>query len=252
MSRFDPFAHLQRAPPPHSLSHPSSFPQQIDRQSTTEKTSNMKFSNAAFLIACGIMTTASTTNANPEDPIPAPVGACPATVDIELVGSLGFTGNLASPVPIGNALYFIDQTGGAIYRGSTKIFDSNILPPGITWGYSDFNPEYVLNVAPGPDSQTIYVALGSTTLPAGVTVGGNMPAPVIENITTTGVAANIYDCSDTVNEVLGFPDSQVYYQIIYKFRNNGNKLKKPEPIIAFEAQGGGTHKGKLECMPRSA
>ena len=191
---------------------------------------------------------------NAQDPIPAPLD-CDKTVGIELVGSLGFTGNLASPVPIGDDLYFIDQsgvvdatgagTGGVIYRGTTKIFDFNNLPFGVTWGESDFNPEYVQNIAPGPDSTSVYVALGSTTLPTGVVLGGEMPDPEIEAITPAEVDANIYDCATEVNAILGFPDSQIYYQIIYKFKNVGNKLKKPEPIIAFQAQGGGTHKGKL-------
>jgi len=212
----------------------------------------MKFTKAAaFLVPVGMATVSAQ--------IAAPVD-CAKTVGIELVGSLGFTGNLASPVAIGDDLYVIDQsgvidpngkgTGGVIYRGSTKVFDFNNLPPGVTWSRTDFNPEYVQNISPGPDSTSLCVTLGSDTLPAGVTLGGAMPAPVVEPTTPALIDANIYDCAQEVNQVLGFPLSQVYYQIIYQFRSNGNKLKKPTPIIAFEAQGGGTHKGKHLARPR--
>lgn len=159
----------------------------------------MEFSKATILAFFCM----AAVNAQVQDPILVPLD-CKKTVGIELVGSLDRATWLRMFLL---EMIFTSSTqagGGVICRCTTRIFDVNNLPRGVTWGGRDFNPEYVQNIAPGPDSSFIYASLRSTTLPTGVELGSTMPAPVFEDVTSASVNANIYNCSVEVNRVLGF------------------------------------------------
>jgi hypothetical protein len=191
---------------------------------------------------------------------PSSDGDCASKkVSMEHVGSLPVgSSNWASPVPIKNSLFFINQVGKEIYSWKNgemhKLFEESDKPDGVSWDYSDSLPEYIVNVAPGPMANEVYVLLGSATLPAGIlAAAGTLPTLAGESVGPSGSEIevdNLYNSSAAINEIFSFPVSTIYNHIIYKFKWAGNKLKDPEPIIAFEVQGGGTHKGKSIIRPR--
>jgi hypothetical protein len=171
------------------------------------------------------------------------------TVGMQLVGSLGFGSNWASPVLIGDNLFFIDQIGKQIYNWQdneeegtlTSVFGESQKPDYISWDYDDFNAEYIVNIAPGSTALSSYVILGSTVLPPGMSAAGTLPILAGFVGPTSTEVANLYDSSVEVHAGASYiPESQIYNHIIC----NLDKDKNVQPIIAFEVQGGGTHKGK--------
>ena len=190
---------------------------------------------------------------------PDPVTPSDLTLQIEHVGSMpfytppGLPGNIASPVPIGPKLYLLDQFN-AIYRlneeGPQKIFDISEAPDGLQLD----NRQSVLNVAPGAKPNEIYVALTSSNDPSylGIDVH-RMPAPLpgvcCTDFVTQPVVLDIPDLYrlDPLPNAFFFnlfgPATRTEYQVIYKYKLAGNKLKDPSAIVAFETQSGPTHQG---------
>jgi hypothetical protein len=52
------------------------------------------------------------------------------------------------------------------------------IPDGLDWDYEDYIKERIINVAPGIESDEIFVYVTSSTLPDGIPLGGSLPAPL--------------------------------------------------------------------------
>lgn len=142
----------------------------------------MRFSLQALLFALGASRGFSQIFA------PQPTDDCNLFVALDLVGSIAAdaTSNIASPVPVGNDLYLIDQKQGKIFKDKNgngkpfEIFDLTQAPEGLTFGYADTIVEYISNVSPGPSQNELYVGFESLTLPEGVIAYGGPDLPSLK------------------------------------------------------------------------
>jgi hypothetical protein len=180
------------------------------------------------------------------------------TVRIELVGNmpavlgptlnpLGNATNLASPVPINNKLYLIDQND-AIYRlnGKTvqQIFQVYEAPAGLDLD----NRQSIINIAPGSKHNEVFVAFTSRTLPLEPVVLYELPAPLpgvccdVNNPTLVDDLYRLDPLPSPLNFIFG-PGTRTEYQVLYRYKLAGNQLKDPEAIVAFETQSGPVHNG---------
>ena len=192
-------------------------------------------------------------------PRPADIVDTDITVTIEEVATMPFElgpgfvvfvqqPNLASPVAIKNKLYLIDQND-AIYRlnrddGPQKVFDVDQAPDGLALD----NRQAVLNIAPGPTKNTMYVAFTSGTEPTTNTPIYRMPAPlpgVCCNPAAPVPVDDLYRIGTIPDPTLSFlfGTTRTEYQVIYEYDIRGDSLANPRAIAAFETQSGPTHNG---------
>jgi len=213
---------------------------------------------ALLLAAVALVAVAVPASAQPA-PRPADIAPSDITVAVEEVTTMPFElgpgfvvflqqPNLASPVPIGNRLYLIDQND-AIYRlnGSRnvqKVFDVDQAPDGLALD----NRQSVLNIAPGPTRNTMYVAFTSGREPTTNTPIYRMPAPVPGICCNTGAPVPV----DDLYRIGTIPDpslsfffgaTRTEYQVIYEYDIRGDTLQNPRAIAAFETQSGPTQNG---------
>ena len=172
-------------------------------------------------------------------------GTSPATVAQNSQISFGF--NLGSPVAIKDTLFLIDQND-AIYRQTRKgdiqkVFDATTEAPD---GLALDNRQRVLNIAPGPANDRMYVVLTSGTEPANVPVY-RMPPPLPDVCCVPGAPIPVDDLYrlGPLPIWLGavFGTTRTEYQVVYDVKVKGNKLNDPRALVAFETQSGPTHNG---------
>ena len=180
------------------------------------------------------------------------------TVQVDYIGTMPFelgfnfaaepAPNLGSPVSIENKLYLIDQSD-AIYRlnGSNnnpqiqQIFNVCEAPDELTLK----GRESILNIAPGSNSNSIYVMFTSETEPTTDIPIYRLPDPLPGVVGLEEEAVDDLYSIQTLPESIDFFDpSQTGYQVLYEYKLAGSGLKEPRAIAAFETQvGPTTHSG---------
>ncbi len=158
-----------------------------------------------------------------------PLATTPSNLllSLRLVANIASEGynNLASPVAVGSHLYIVDQENGeiSILNGSTQT--TKLRASSLT----DVTPstqQKVINMA-GRGS-TAYVAVTSSTLPAGFATPSPLPAD--ERYQTT----------------------ETRYELIYRFdRGENGSLSNPQPVTAFlgSTNGGAHTRGAMLVLP---
>ena len=179
------------------------------------------------------------------------------TVQVDYIGTMPFelgsnlvgepAPNIGSPVSIENKLYLIDQND-AIYRSNgsnnpqiQQIFNIDEAPEELTLD----NRESILNIAPGSDSNSVYVIFTSGTEPTTDIPIYDLPDPL------PGVVGLEEEAVDDLYNVQTLPESVSFlappeagYQVLYEYKLGENGLTEPEAIAAFETQSGPTnHRG---------
>ena len=220
---------------------------------------------AAITVAATLLALAGPVAADGHDSAdpPAPDQVLPSdlTVELELVGQMPFElgpgfvptnlgPNLASPVAIGNALYLIDQND-AIYRSKRggqapleKIFDVDDDHPGD--GLTLDRQWAVLNVAPGPSGNKVWVVLSSSTEPTADVPIHRLPDPLPGlccDVTNPFLVDDLYRIGDIPGPFSFFGPTSTEWQVLYEFTLRRGRLGDPRPIMAFETQYGPTHNG---------
>ena len=211
-----------------------------------------------LLAAVALIAVAAPASANPPAR-PGDIAPTDITVAVEEVATMPFElgpgfvvfvqqPNLASPVTIKNKLYLIDQNDG-IYRLNgegdvQKIFDVDQAPDGLQLD----NRQAVLNVAPGPTKNTMYVAFTSGSEPTTNTPTYRMPDPlagVCCNLAAPLPVADLFRIGTIPDPSLSFlfGDTRTEYQVIYEYDIRGDSIQNPRAIAAFETQSGPTHNG---------
>lgn len=199
---------------------------------------------AAALVALPLAAQASTLG-------PDPVIPSDLTVSVEYVTTMpvevGPTSrpNLASPVTVKNKLYLIDQQA-SIYRVNDKVevqqvFDIGEAPDGLTLD----NRNSILNIAPGPTKNSMYVAFTSGTAPTSGVPIYRLPAPLPGQCCNPAAPVPVDDLYRIGVPPPGSPygPTRTEFQVIYQYDIRGDSLANPSPIAAFETQSGATHNG---------
>lgn len=211
-----------------------------------------------LLAAVALVALAAPASADPP-PRPNDIAATDITVTVEEVTTMPFElgpgfvvfvqqPNLASPVAIKNKLYLIDQNDG-VYRlngkdNVQKVFDVDQAPDGLSLD----NRQAVLNVAPGPTMNTMYVAFTTGTEPTTNTPIYRMPDPlpaVCCNLAAPVPVDDLFRIGVIPDPGLSFlfGTTRTEYQVIYEYDIRGDSLQNPRAIAAFETQSGPTHNG---------
>lgn len=159
-------------------------------------------------------------------------------------GYFSETPNLASPVPVGEQLLLVDQNEG-IYRfegnSVSEVFNIDDAPVGLTLDNPQLIPnrQPILNIAGNAVGDKVIVVYMSSTLPKEELVEQNsytLPE-ALPGETAEGPVPNLYQLSPT------------YYQVMYEYQFDGEKLSNPKAIASFETQAQHHHGGALEVLP---
>lgn len=169
--------------------------------------------------------------------------------------------NLGSPVAIAKYLYLIDQNGD-FYRTEikrkkkpsqymacadddpnslTKMFSAEDAPDGVLLD----NRQSILNISPGRNKNSLYVAFTSGAEPQNSIPIYRMPSLpgdccIFENPIPID---DLYRVGPIPEPLSFLGTTRTEYQVLYEYKLHNGKLAHPRAIAAFETQSGPTHNG---------